>query len=108
MTNQIEIPAALINELQAANATAYGLLVGQLVVKELSLNKQVQAMASRIAHLETEVLTLGQEKANLIEAVIAKEAEIDRIIKTGLTADQIAIQGNAVIAGVRNEKAAPG
>ncbi len=104
MTNQIPAENTLsIEEVRAAFAKSYGGLVGQLTLQNLSLEKQVQSLQSRLSDVEEIAFGLKRDNANLIKSQVTLEAEIAALIKAGPTADQIAAQGKAVIDGVTTD-----
>jgi len=112
VTNRIKAEDTVtIDQLQAAFASSYGAVIGQLTIRNLSFEKQVQQLQIEIEQLQIEIgqqadkiFWFEQKDAQLIEQNInfqdrIKELEttITELVEAGPTYDQIAAQAKAII-----------
>ena len=95
MTKQIPAENTIsIEELQSAFSQSYGALIGQLTIKNLSLEKQLRAQAAFIQEMTT-------NEAALVQNLQELEDELSELKSSSHTLSpaqrEIAAQGSAII-----------
>jgi chromosome segregation ATPase len=58
---------------------SYGLLIGQLTLNKLGLERQAQRLQTEVAMLKAEITQLNQERANFISAHVNLEEQISAL-----------------------------